>query len=370
MDGAGTGRSVLAIGAHPDDIELGCGGALLAHVAAGDDVTMLVITGGENGPGDGARGAGRRAEQERAAQLLLKPLDAFGQRGLGDVAGLRRTGEVQRLRERQEVADLHQVHRLRLLPSPCQPPRRAHEPSSGRCSLHVGLYVAQPVRLRPPARRGGEGGGSEITAQLLDRVAQLEDDVRRLRGQMDEQANASRRQSDDLAKQVADLNFRLQNSGPSGGPGPRATGLDAPAAQPAASGPAPSGRRPAELAMQEGNAALARRDYAAAEAAAREVLGNSRAGPRAGDAQFLLAQALMGKRDYAGAAVAYDDAYSRSRTGSRAPDALVGLANALAALNDRANACGALDKLRAEFPAPRPNIREAAAAARGRSGCP
>ncbi len=224
--------------------------------------------------------------------------------------------------------------------------------------------------LPPPARRGGEGGsGSEITAQLLDRVAQLEDDVRRLRGQLDEQANASRRQSDDLTKQVADLNFRLQNSGPSGGPSPRAPSPDASAAQPAASAPAPSGRRPAELAMQEGNAALARRDYGVAEAAAREVLAGGRGGPRAGDAQFLLAQALMGKRDYAGAAVAYDDAYNRSRTGSRAPDALLGLANALAALNDRANACGALDKLRTEFPAPRPNVREAATAARGRSGC-
>ncbi len=219
--------------------------------------------------------------------------------------------------------------------------------------------------LPPPMRRGGDGG-SEIAAQLLDRVAQLEEDVRRLRGQLDEQANASRRQSDDLAKQVADLNFRLQNTGASSAPGPSAS-----AAPPAASGGlAPSGRRPAELAMQEGNAALARRDYGVAEAAAREVLAAGRGGPRAGDAQFLLAQTLMGKRDYAGAAVAYDDAYNRSRAGSRAPDALLGLANALAALNDRANACGALDKLRAEFPSPRPNVREAAAVARGRSGCP
>lgn len=216
--------------------------------------------------------------------------------------------------------------------------------------------------LPPPARRGGEGG-SEIAAQLLDRVAQLEEDVRRLRGQLDEQANASRRQSDDLAKQVADLNFRLQNTGTSGVPG-------ADASPPAANGvPAPPRRRPAELAMQEGNAALARRDYGPAEAAAREVLGGGRGGPRAGDAQFLLAQALMGKRDYAGAAVAYDDAYNRSRTGSRAPDALLGLANALAALNDRANACDALNKLQAEFPSPRANVREAAATARGRSGC-
>jgi len=60
------GRSVLAIGAHPDDIELGCGGALLAHTSAGDTVTMLVMTGGENGPGV----THRRGEQSAAAATL------------------------------------------------------------------------------------------------------------------------------------------------------------------------------------------------------------------------------------------------------------------------------------------------------------
>lgn len=59
-------RDVLAIGAHPDDIELGCGASLLAHSAAGDRVTMLVLTGGENGPGT----ADRHAEQRTAATTL------------------------------------------------------------------------------------------------------------------------------------------------------------------------------------------------------------------------------------------------------------------------------------------------------------
>ncbi|WP_448614363.1 PIG-L deacetylase family protein [Modestobacter sp. URMC 112] len=63
-------RRVLAVGAHPDDIELGCGATLLAHAAAGDEVTMLVMTGGENGPGDDAAVVGRRAEQEQAARTL------------------------------------------------------------------------------------------------------------------------------------------------------------------------------------------------------------------------------------------------------------------------------------------------------------
>ncbi|MFH1332273.1 MAG: PIG-L deacetylase family protein [archaeon] len=40
---------VLAIGAHPDDIELGCGGALAKHIALGDSVYCLIMTNGEKG---------------------------------------------------------------------------------------------------------------------------------------------------------------------------------------------------------------------------------------------------------------------------------------------------------------------------------
>jgi LmbE family N-acetylglucosaminyl deacetylase len=60
-------HSVLAVGAHPDDIELGCGGTLAAHVGAGDAVTMLVVTGGQNGPGTVHD---RIVEQEAAARVL------------------------------------------------------------------------------------------------------------------------------------------------------------------------------------------------------------------------------------------------------------------------------------------------------------
>ena len=38
--------NVLAIGAHPDDLELGCAGTLARHVADGDAVTLLVVTAG------------------------------------------------------------------------------------------------------------------------------------------------------------------------------------------------------------------------------------------------------------------------------------------------------------------------------------
>ena len=59
-------RTVLAIGAHPDDVEIGCGGALLEHRAQGDDLVLLVLTGGEQG-GDAAL----RAQEAVSAATLL-----------------------------------------------------------------------------------------------------------------------------------------------------------------------------------------------------------------------------------------------------------------------------------------------------------
>ena len=121
--------------------------------------------------------------------------------------------------------------------------------------------------------------------------------------------------------------------------------------------------------MQDGTAALARRDYATAEADAREILNNNRTSPRAYDAMFLLAQAQAGQRQYSQAALSYDDAYNRSRKGPHAPDALLGLANALVGLNDKPSACQALAKLHAEFPTLRPELHDQVAFTYGRAGC-
>jgi LmbE family N-acetylglucosaminyl deacetylase len=57
---------ILAIGAHPDDIEYGCGGMLLKYVKSGHDLFLLVMTEGEVG-GDGVV---RKTEQEVAAEIL------------------------------------------------------------------------------------------------------------------------------------------------------------------------------------------------------------------------------------------------------------------------------------------------------------
>lgn len=59
-------KTVLAIGAHPDDIEIGCAGTLLKHIKAGDAVHILTLTRGSQGGTSDVR----RFEAEHAASLL------------------------------------------------------------------------------------------------------------------------------------------------------------------------------------------------------------------------------------------------------------------------------------------------------------
>ncbi|HEY8217370.1 MAG TPA: PIG-L deacetylase family protein [Acidimicrobiia bacterium] len=59
--------NVLAIGAHPDDVELGCGATLARHAHRGDEITILVMTDGGLGSIDGMS---RRSEQLEAARQL------------------------------------------------------------------------------------------------------------------------------------------------------------------------------------------------------------------------------------------------------------------------------------------------------------
>ncbi len=221
-------------------------------------------------------------------------------------------------------------------------------------------YLGRPTYPPPQS-----GGGNDIVAQLLARVQTLEEQMRTLRGRVDEVQNQLQQQTADLAKRMDDLRFQMQN-GPAGGPPaaappyagpgsaqgspmgypqgpgapiglqpnqtysppPGALGSTTAPPLPAGQPPGPPVRRTPELALQDGNAALARHDYPAAETAAHEVLNNYRTSPRAYEAQYLLAQSLAGERQFSQAAIAYDDTYNRNRKGARAPDALVGLANA------------------------------------------
>ncbi|MDQ3570999.1 MAG: PIG-L family deacetylase [Actinomycetota bacterium] len=97
-----TPRRALAAGAHPDDVEFGCGATLAKWAAAGCEIHHLVCTDGSKGSWDPLEEPGRlvavRQEEQRAASRALG--------GKGDVVFLGwPDGELEcGLRQRWEVA--------------------------------------------------------------------------------------------------------------------------------------------------------------------------------------------------------------------------------------------------------------------------
>ena len=63
---------ILAFGVHPDDVELGCAGTLIASVAAGKKVVVVDLTRGELG----TRGSVETRKTEAAAAAAVMGLAA------------------------------------------------------------------------------------------------------------------------------------------------------------------------------------------------------------------------------------------------------------------------------------------------------
>ena len=93
----------LAIGAHPDDIDFGCGGTLAKWAAAGCEITELVLTDGSKGTWDPKADrdslvALRREEQRAAASALGARNVVFLDHVDGELAsGLTERAEVSRV---------------------------------------------------------------------------------------------------------------------------------------------------------------------------------------------------------------------------------------------------------------------------------
>ena len=62
---------ILAIGAHPDDIEAGCGGTLLKYAQKGHRIFLMVMTAGDKGGSSGVR---KREQEESAKQLRVEKI--------------------------------------------------------------------------------------------------------------------------------------------------------------------------------------------------------------------------------------------------------------------------------------------------------
>ncbi len=138
---------VLAIGAHPDDVELGCGGTLALLARAGRRVGILHLTRGERG----TRGTPeeRLTEAERAAEALGASDLAFLDCGDGGL----RTGEA----EEEALIEVLRAWRPDLVLSPTPHDRhpdhtRAHRLVESAC-FYSGLRErGQPAEDREPHR--------------------------------------------------------------------------------------------------------------------------------------------------------------------------------------------------------------------------
>lgn len=136
---------VLAIGAHPDDVELGCGATLAQLAAAGRRVGILHLTRGEAG----TRGTPeqRRREAERAAEILgavdLSILDC------GD--GSLRTGPAE------EDALIAEIRRLRpeLVFAPTPADRHPDHGRSHRLTVDACFYAGLARRGAGTPHRPG-----------------------------------------------------------------------------------------------------------------------------------------------------------------------------------------------------------------------
>jgi TolA-binding protein len=248
-----------------------------------------------------------------------------------------------------------------------------------------------PAPMAPMDSQGqaGPAPAGDALAQLVVRVSALEEEMRTLKGRVEELANTEQHDHDDLAKQIGDLAFKINPAGatpggttpgmasPDAGAQGEPSGMEpppgflsptpAPAPPPAQMAPTPVHHTP-EQALKLGQAALARRDYDTAAAAAQEVIAAGH-GPRIADAEYLLAHAEAGKHNYKAAAAAFYGVYKASPRGPRAAASLLGVANAFLDMGDNPHACETLVKFNAEYPHPDSTLRGEVGSMRKRGGC-
>jgi LmbE family N-acetylglucosaminyl deacetylase len=174
----------LAIGAHPDDIEFGCGGTLAKWSAAGASVHMLILTDGSKGTWDEADDlAALVSRREREARDAAHALGATSVHLLGLVDGELESGA----RERALVCEvLRQVRPTVVL---------GHDPWK-RYRLHPDhrhagwLTVDGIVAARDPQFFPGLGGTHHRPDTLLLFEADVADHIERIDGALPDKVNA------------------------------------------------------------------------------------------------------------------------------------------------------------------------------------
>ena len=140
---------ILAVGAHPDDVEFGCGGILVKEAARGHSITVLNLSRGESG----SRGTALEREKEAAAAASrmgaeLEFLDLDGDARLE-----------YRPQNALEIARVIRRRKPHLLLAPS--PEENQHPDHGK----AGRLTRDAARL---ARYGGLKGFDPLPAHAID----------------------------------------------------------------------------------------------------------------------------------------------------------------------------------------------------------
>ncbi|MGY8957309.1 MAG: tol-pal system protein YbgF [Alphaproteobacteria bacterium] len=278
-------------------------------------------------------------------------------------------------------------------------------------------------RDAPPPAGGTATGGSVPPAALSNlqiTTSSLEEQMRRLTGQIEQLDFQVRQLNDRMDRLVADVDFRLRGledgNGPSnasrgGGqpvaptvpqapgevtvqaPGSGASGVigtltesQLRAAGIKSSSPAetvetanvPAEAAPAPVTLPDGSPQdqysyarqfLLRRDFVNAEQAlAAFVIAHPEDG-LAGNAQYWLGETFYVRGDFQTAARTFAEGFQRYPDSSKAPDNLLKLGMSLAQLDQQADACITLKKLRVEYPQAPTSIVQRADREIGRLQC-
>lgn len=205
----------------------------------------------------------------------------------------------------------------------------------------------------------------------IGRMDQMEADIARLTGQVEEMRNRVEASIAEASNRAGDIEFRLCELDPGcdlgalttaqldaaavGGPADIAITPEAAAGTPPEA--APPGADPVEnAAFDRAVAARAAQDQAGAAAQFAEFVAAHPASPLVPEAMFLRGEALAAVGDRAGAGRAWLDAFTAAPTGARAPQALLNLADAMAASARTDDACGFYAEVASRFPATPPAL--------------
>ncbi len=284
---------------------------------------------------------------------------------------------------------------------------------------------AQPPLQPPAAALAGEPGEGRAIAVLQNRIAALEEEVRRLTGRLEEAEFQDQRTRQRIDTLVADLDRRLMAldqppadpsaapsatagqpaadaasvgpalvaSGASGAPAPAAEVEPDPSAregyvlgtiprdavlglpQPAAKGA--TGTVPA--AALEGTSTerftaaldlLQTGDWGAAEVAFGRWLEDFPDDPQAPVAAYWVGESQLAREDFATAAATFAGNYrSFGPEAPRAPDNLLKLGTALAAMGDQTRACQTFIEMERRYPNASPALQQARARESRAAGC-